>query len=461
MTTAFSDIVVPQEAAFKANISAGSILVSTLSKGAKSTNDGKVVVDGLVSLAKIAESIRRSAPLATQTAALRAALEAEGRDGKYATDKLRMPVIMPASQAPGGTPIAKLPPASHANGLYGFDIDEHREEMDLAATRAALIAAPGCVMVGMSCAGNALFAIFAGPCAATDAEYKRHWEAIAAAMPESAKANNGAQSKNFNRLRFLAHDPDVWLADTVTPLAGALELEPQARDSESRASTAPSDVGDHAVDADALARIEPPTEYNAWYGWLPTLKALGFTVGEVDAWSKQGAGYQEGVVAAKWESLPKDEPDKARDKLRGHAYKLGWRRTRTQRPAPRPATVSSSGSCEPLPSNDWLGFGAWWARKYGRGRFIFVTDPTARGWWGYVCHVWRPLLNTELLADELQLHRYRYADEAAKEGRGGFAQLLADSLSGAAVIHRPGQAGQPKRPVGRPPESVRRRHSIP
>ena len=58
MTTAFSDSVAPQVAAFKANISAGSILVSTLSKGAKTTNGSKVVVNGLITLDKIAACIR-------------------------------------------------------------------------------------------------------------------------------------------------------------------------------------------------------------------------------------------------------------------------------------------------------------------------------------------------------------------------------------------------------------------
>ena len=227
MTTAFSDIVVPQVAAFKANISAGSILVSTLSKGTKTTNGWKVVVDGLVALDKIAACIRGdSKTLPAKTDALREALQAEGRKGRYETEKLLMPAIMPAAQAPVGTAIKGLS-LEHHNDLYGFDVDEQREGMDLAATRAELIAAPGAVMVGTSCAGDALFAIFAGPLAENAAEYKRHWEAITAAMPESAKANNGKASKNFNRLRFLAHDPDVWLADTVVPLLDAPQFPTQ------------------------------------------------------------------------------------------------------------------------------------------------------------------------------------------------------------------------------------------
>ena len=101
-------------------------------------------------------------------------------------------------------------------------------------------------MVGTSCAGDALFAIFAGPRAETDDEYQRHWVAIAAAMPASAKANNGKASKNFNRLRFLAHDPDVWLADSVIPLLGQPDLEaaPRGVNAALTPSPAPVDLGD-------------------------------------------------------------------------------------------------------------------------------------------------------------------------------------------------------------------------
>ena len=95
-------------AAFKANIPAGSILVSTLSKGTKTTNGSKVVVNGLVTLDKIAACIRGdSKTLPAKTAELRAALQTEGRKGRYETDKLLMPAMMPAALAPTGTPIAK------------------------------------------------------------------------------------------------------------------------------------------------------------------------------------------------------------------------------------------------------------------------------------------------------------------------------------------------------------------
>ena len=37
----------------------------------------------------------------------------------------------------------------------------------------------------------------------------------------SARAASGRASKNLNRLRFLPHDPDLWVATYIEPLAGA------------------------------------------------------------------------------------------------------------------------------------------------------------------------------------------------------------------------------------------------
>ena len=376
MTTAFSDSVAPQVAAFKANISAGSILVSTLSKGAKTTNGSKVVVNGLVTLDKIAACIRGdSKTLPAKTAALRAVLQAEGRKGRYETDKLLMPAILPAAQAPVGTAIKGLS-LEHHNGLYGFDVDEQREDMDLAAVRQDLIAAPGAVMVGTSCAGDALFAIFAGPRAETDDEYQRHWVAIAAAMPASAKANNGKASKNFNRLRILAHDPDVWLADSVIPLLGQPDLEaaPRGVNAALTPSPAPVDLGDQGDVDGALAWVMPPDDYNEWLGWLGTLKAVGLSVGDVEAWAALGSKHKPGDVEQRWAGLPDDNPDDARRKLIGHAHNLGWRRpprpARVSLPSgqtdARPARVAATDSCDsPLPSNEWLSFGEWWNKRHG------------------------------------------------------------------------------------------------
>lgn len=307
------------------------ITVSILSRGQLTQDDNqKMVVDALATLEKVADRIRTSRKLKVQTAALREKLLKGGRKGEYQRAKPWMPAIIPAAHAPKGTRLEKLPPAEYHNSLYGFDIDELRQSIDLPSLRAELIATPGAVMVGMSCAGDALYVVIAGPVAATDDEYKRNWVAIAAGLPETAKANNGPQSKNFNRLRFLAYDPDVWLAEgPLTPVAGAQRPEAPAAHG-SRPQIPPED---HAVDVEALWSFPPPDDYDSWLGWLPTLKALSFTIAEAEDWSAQGAKYQPAEVASRWARLWDDDPVKARDKLRGHAHNQGWRKPQAQ---PRP-----------------------------------------------------------------------------------------------------------------------------
>ena len=74
-----------------------------------------------------------------------------------------MPAIIPAASAPAGTRVAGMSPKEFHNGCYGYDVDEHREEMDVPAVRTSLITSAGAVTVGTSCGGDALWGIYAGP----------------------------------------------------------------------------------------------------------------------------------------------------------------------------------------------------------------------------------------------------------------------------------------------------------
>ena len=147
-------------------INAGSIQVITLSKGQKTQEKRgekyQVVIDGLTTLQNVVDSIRTSRNLEQHTVELREKLHQGGREGPYKAAKLKMPAIVPAAKAPSGTLLDNLPPAEWHNGLYGYDIDENRETLDLPSLRNALTDTPGAVMVGTSCAGDALYAFFAG-----------------------------------------------------------------------------------------------------------------------------------------------------------------------------------------------------------------------------------------------------------------------------------------------------------
>ena len=98
---------------------------------------------------------------------------------------------------------------------------------------------------------------------------------------------------------FLSHDPEAYLnpaPDSLTPLAVDLsEPEPppsqQTRDAPPRVSAAGPGT-ELETDREALEHIPPPDgPYNSWLSWLRTLRALGFTVEEVEAWSSRGENY--------------------------------------------------------------------------------------------------------------------------------------------------------------------------
>ena len=284
-------------------------------------------------LGEIANRLRTSKYLAKQTATLRKALQEHGRDGPYKDLKTELPAFIPAACAPVNVEVTDIRKNAHRylNGAYGFDIDKGRETMDVEAVKAALVNAPGAAMVARSAGGDALYCVILGPVAETYQEYQANWLRIADGLPPDARAAVDKNSRNVNKLRFIASDPEVWLADMVTPL----ELEPMP------AELAPivpltSFHDEPAIDCDALAYVTPPDSYADWLGWLPTLKSLRFTPDEVETWSSIGSKYREGEVRKRWGGLPVDQEVVARNKLRGYARNMGW-------PGPTPRLAGSNG----------------------------------------------------------------------------------------------------------------------
>ena len=376
-----------------------------------------------LSIEALASRIRTDLDLVQRTTELRAALAEGGREGRFRELKEQMPAVVPAVAAPPGTTTKGISARYH-NGLYGFDIDEGREHMDKPAVFDSLIQAPGCVMVGTSCAGDALYAFFAGPKAEDHRDYKRNWEAIAAGLPSSARAASGRASKNLNRLRFLPHDPGLWVATYIEPLAGARPGAPQV------VLEAYPSSNDAAACRDALAWVETPDDYNEWLGWLPTLKALGFTLEEVEEWSKHGQKYREGEVALRWSTLPDDERGAARDKLLGFAHNRGWCRqpaTSISRPpvdgsSPRPPLAE--GLLNTL-QDDFL---SGWQKvsvvcaDYLRPRFRYERQ---RGvWWVWNGNHWSEVEDDIAITDSLHSARLRIAADLRDSGMEDLARLL-------------------------------------
>ena len=340
MTTCTSPVDPPT-----APLTPARIAVSVLHRGRASVDPQRnLVVSDRVSLETVAQRIRTSTDLIARTTELRTVLAEEGRGVRYKRLKQLMPAIIPAASAPAGTFVKGLPPSQFHTCLYGYDIDEGRERLALPELRALLIGTPGMTMVGVSCAGDALYAVVAGPLATTDAQYKIIWTWIKDQLPAMAQAASSGSSKNFNRLRFLCHDPDVWLGESVAPLRDAPEPESPPSSGSSkrqrRASGRGDEVGDETaqdearIDRDALRHIHCPRAtddgdgYNRFLSWMVTLKTLGFSPHEVTEWCASGHARSCGdlsEVSSRWDGLPEDAFQEARDKLRGAAYNLGWR----------------------------------------------------------------------------------------------------------------------------------------
>ena len=196
-------------------IDPAAVQVSVLSRGIVGT---QLAIDAVMPLGDVALRVRESGKLETKTAAVRRVLAQEGRGGGYERRKLLLPAAVPAAQAPAGTPLKQLP-VSHHNRLYGFDLDSDRDNLDVGAVRAALERHPAVVLVGISAAGDALYAWAAGPVATSATEYKDLWREIAKRLPGDAAVQNDARAHNFNRVRLLASDPTLYLATEATPFA--------------------------------------------------------------------------------------------------------------------------------------------------------------------------------------------------------------------------------------------------
>ena len=220
------------------------------------------------------------------------------------------------------------------SGLIGVDLDHvARSGLDVEEIRAACAEKPFTAMVFLSPSGDGVkpFALVT-PVPGTDAEHRRAWEEVVAAYSDVAPVDvSDPSAKNASRLCLLAHDPGIVIKaiKDVVPLEVDLGEVPGAPPPSSH----PAEVyhGDHdrRVDREALRHIPPPDDYDEWLGWLPTLKALRFTVDEVETWSSQGPKYRPDEVATRWAGLPEDPEDEARDKVRGHAYYRGWRQDAT------------------------------------------------------------------------------------------------------------------------------------
>ena len=276
------------------SIDPGQILVSRFHPPRTKT---PVIFQSAITLRDVAELVRSDLSLRTNTLFVRPLKATD--EAEYQRQKRRMSCIIPASSAGEGEALKKLPIAFH-NRLYGYDLD--RGDFDAPALVEALKHTPGCAMVARSVGGD-LWCIFAGPAATGLQNYETCWTAISEGFPETVRSANGAESKNFNRGRILAHDPEVWLAESVVPVQVEVPDEPEKP--ETGKATAAKQKR-----TNLLGLLEVPQERNQWLFRLMLLKAADYDVEQVEAWSAGGEKYVQGEVAKEWASL---EPEETQD----------------------------------------------------------------------------------------------------------------------------------------------------
>ena len=218
--------------------------LGTLGEKDPTTGKRPIQVSGLITLEKLRQLATDHPQVKERTALVRNALAATGRKGDYEKLKGRLPAVIPSLSLPPGAGIRDLSDETiekYHTERYGLDIDEQRETTDMAALREALISLPQTVAVGTSAGGDALYLIMAGPRARSYKEHVANWRAIAALLPEEARANSGKSSVNPQRLRFIAHDPDFYLAEDWTPwTAEELAAAPGGEQKPLRAAAPPA-----------------------------------------------------------------------------------------------------------------------------------------------------------------------------------------------------------------------------
>ena len=312
---------------------------------------------------------------------------------------------------------------------------DHVEDPEGLRTTLAAIPTTLAAFVSTSGDGVKVFVAIEGP-PADAAQHAVVWAKVAEVYAAAAGLEVDASGKDVTRLCFTSYDPACYIAEHVELFAWTMPVEATsdaAHDGNTPAVPARTAPGapatEHERDADALRFIPPPDDYNAWLGWLGTLKALSFSVAEVDEWSATGNKHSVGEVEQRWNGLPVDAEVDARNKLRGHAYKLGWGG------GPRLRQPIGNGA-NPAPTSpntwhsSWYEIGLHYATQWvGRARYVTGDGPPR--WWLYddERHAWRQLTDRDYVFQyDIASRRYSLAQELQDLGKTEEAKLLASPL---------------------------------
>ena len=264
---------------------------------------------------------------------------------------------------------------SHA-GLCLLEIDDVVPGLVMPKVQAV----PEVRMAYRSTSGNGVHIVFSvSPAPKNNSEHRLAFAACAARLDDAGiRTGNDESCKDVTRMAFLPHAPERWYRPCGPAVewrgVAGLSSDPEDPCEPVEESGSP----DREVDRSALQFLPPPLEpspginkgsYNARLGWCASLKSLGFTPQEITEW---GGPEYAGWLDEKWENLPTDPLEDARNRLRGTAYANGWRH-----PSLHPETAQGTG---------WGGGRGKNARGKAKNKRI-VVDRTAAGLHEALCHV--------------------------------------------------------------------------
>ncbi len=321
-----------------------------------------------------ARVVAPNTPLARQTASARKHLGLDGeKTSAFDKAKRTLPQALPAVEAPLGTPVKGMPGEFH-NGLYGYDIDEGESDWtemrkEIAMMRSALL-----VATSSSCSG--LYAFIAGTPAETPGEYKAKWHQCRGLFPRGIHISTASNSNEINRVRFVCHDPDAYLAETVTPM----ELDATADEAPTTAATRGearpkpnSSAGKPGAQSATAGMMEDDWVRHAVTG--ENIPGFAARWNAIWNWNRPDLNRQSGseydlalanlLVKVEWEE---DEIRRAMVERRRVAQRAGWEEVKEKDPSYYPRTIGKA-----------IDAAAGKDSKNGAGKKADATEETTQG----------------------------------------------------------------------------------
>ena len=166
---------------------------------------------------------------------------------------------------------------------------------------------PHTVMSFISPSGTGVKALISvEPAPKTADEFRVAWGIVKDCVENKIPTRVDGSGKNFSRLCFLAHDPDVYF----NPDADSLKWEYKATSEYPPVGyQTPNDDQPSETEVEEwLEHANPDCSHDEWIGVGMTLYAGGFPCSMWESWSRGGTKYQDGECESRWDSFNGSNP---------------------------------------------------------------------------------------------------------------------------------------------------------